>query len=142
MPIEQNKRVVRRLFEDDLNERDPEVRACVASEIFAPDFYDETNPEGMRHGLEGHNAIVSLFQGAFPGMHWVVQEMVAEGDTVVARTLMTGTHRGEFFGIPATGREVQVAGMHMLTLRDGKIVLHQGVNDDLGMMRQLGVLPG
>ena len=142
MSLESNKRTVRRIFEDDLNQPDPAIRRRVAAEIFSSDFYDETNPEGMKHGLDGHDAVVTLFQGAFPGMCWEVEEIIAEGESVVVRTLMRGTHGGEFFGIPPTGREVTVAGIHMLTLRDGKVILHQGVNDDLGMMRQLGVVPG
>lgn len=141
MSVEDNKRIVRRIFEDDLSQADPAIRARVAAEIFSPDFYDDTNPEGMKHGLDGHNAIVTLFQSAFPGMRWEVQDMVAEGDNVVVRTLMRAAHGGDFFGIPPTGREVCVTGIHMLTVRDGKVILHQGVNDDLGMMRQLGVVP-
>lgn len=142
MSLEANKRLVRRIFEDDLSEPDAARRAQVAAEIFSPEFHDPTNPPGMQHGLEGHIAIVNLFQGAFPNMRWTIEDMVAEGDRVVARTTMYGTHTGEFFGIPATGRDVCVAGIHMLTVRDGKVVLHEGVNDDLGMMRQLGVVPG
>jgi predicted ester cyclase len=94
MSVENNKRVVRRIFEDDLNERDPEARTRVASEIFAPDFYDPTNPPGMQHGLEGHTAIVNLFQGAFPGMRWTIEEMVAEGDESGLNRLLTDIRRG------------------------------------------------
>lgn len=142
MSVEQNKRIVRRIFEDDLNEPDPAVRARVATEIFAPDFHDPTNPEGLQHGLAGHNGTVSLFRAAFPDMRWEIEDMLAEGDAVVVRTLMHGTHGGDFFGIPPSGRRVRVSGIHILTLRDGKVVLHQGVNDDLGLMRQLGVVAG
>jgi predicted ester cyclase len=142
MSVEANKQVVRRLFAEDLSEPDPARRAVVAEEIFAPDFYDPTNPPGMQHGLDGHTALVNLFSGAFPDMRWTVDDLLADGDKVVARTTMVGTHQGEFFGIPPTGRAVTVGGIHILTLRDGKVVLHQGVNDDLGFMRQLGVVPG
>ena len=74
-------------------------------------------------------------------MKWRVDSLVAEGDKVVAQTTMTGRHEGDFFGIAPTGIDVTVSGIHILTLRDGKIVLHEGLNDDLGMMRQLGVIP-
>jgi steroid delta-isomerase-like uncharacterized protein len=74
-------------------------------------------------------------------MRWQIDDLLADGDKVVAQTTMTGTHHGEFFGIPATGRAVSVSGIHVLTLRDGRIVLHQGVNDDLGLMRQIGAVP-
>lgn len=54
---------------------------------------------------------------------------------------MTGTQRGEFFGIPASNRSVEVAGVHILRIQDGRIAEHWGVNDDIGLMRQLGVVP-
>jgi len=142
MSVENNKRVVQRLFYEDLAQPDPVLRAPITAEVFAPDFYDATNPPGMQHGHEGHAAIVNLFHDAFSNLDWIVEDMVAEGDRVVARTTMKATHSGEFFGIPPTGREVCVGGIHMLTLRDGQVILHQGVNDDLGLMRQLGVVPG
>jgi len=141
MSVEANKRVVQRLFNEDLSESDPARRAVVAAEIFAPDFFDPTNPPGMQHGLDGHIAIVNLFASSFPGMRWTIDELIAEGDTVVALTTMAGAHTGDFFGIPPSGRVVTVSGIHVLTLRDGRIILHRGVNDDLGMMRQLGVIP-
>jgi predicted ester cyclase len=140
--LEANKRVIRRLFFDDLSEPGAAVRARVTEEVFAPDFYDPTNPPGMQHGHAGHKAIVTLFASAFADIRWAIDDLIAEGDRVVARTTMTGTLVGEFFGIPPTNRAVTVGGIHILTLRDGKVVLHQGVNDDLGMMRQLGVVPG
>jgi steroid delta-isomerase-like uncharacterized protein len=127
------------MFREDLSQPDACVREQVTREVFAEDFYDPTNPPGMQHGHDGHLAVVNLFMGAFPDMRWEVEDLLADGDKVVARTTMTGTHGGDFFGIPASGREVRVAGIHMLTLRDGKIVRHDGVNDDLGLMRQLGV---
>jgi steroid delta-isomerase-like uncharacterized protein len=134
---EQNKDLVRRLLEDDISQGD----MAVAEEIIATDFVDHTNPPGMQHGLEGHKAIVTLFRGAFPDQWWQIEDMIAEGDRVVARTTMTGTHQGDFFGIPATGRAVRVCGVHILRIADGRIAEHWGNNDDLGLMRQLGVIP-
>ena len=141
MSIERNRQTVRRLFEDDLSEPDGCIRERVTRELFAEDFFDPTNPPGMQHGHAGHLAVVNLFMSAFPDMRWEIDDLLSDGDKVVAQTTMTGTHRGDFFGIPATGREVSVSGIHVLTLRDGRIVLHQGVNDDLGLMRQIGAVP-
>lgn len=95
----------------------------------------------MQHGLEGHNAIVALFRAAFPDQWWQIEDLIAEGDRVVARTTMTGTHRGDFFGIPATGRAVTLSGVHIMRIADGRIAEHWGNNDDLGLMRQLGAIP-
>ena len=80
----------------------------------ASDFFDHTNPPGMQHGLDGHKAIVALFRAAFLDQWWQIEDLIAEGDRVVARTTMTGTHRGDFFGIPATGRSVIVSGVHIM----------------------------
>lgn len=134
---EQNKALVRRLLVDDISAGNP----AVAAEIIHPDFYDHTNPSGMQHGLEGHNAIVALFKASFPDMDWQIKEMIAEGDRVVARTTMEATHTGEFFGIPPTGKHVSLDGIHILRIADGRIAEHWGNNDDLGLMRQLGVIP-
>jgi len=134
--IERNKELVRQLLEDDISRGD----ACVAEQIIHPDFVDHTNPPGMQHGLAGHNAIVSLFRAAFPDQWWEIHDLIAEGDKVVARTTMRGTHLGDFFGIPATGRSVTLPGVHVLRIADGRIAEHWGSNDDLGLMRQLGVV--
>ncbi len=134
--IERNKELVRQLLEDDISRGD----ACVAEQIIHPDFVDHTNPPGMQHGLAGHNAIVSLFRAAFPDQWWEIHDLIAEGDKVVARTTMRGTHLGDFFGVPATGRSVTLPGVHVLRIADGRIAEHWGSNDDLGLMRQLGVV--
>jgi predicted ester cyclase len=95
----------------------------------------------MRHGLAGHNAIVALFRTAFPEPWWQIEDLIAEGDRVVARMTMTGTRLGDFFGVPATGRAVTLTGAHILRIADDRIAEHWGSNDDLGLMRRLGVIP-
>jgi steroid delta-isomerase-like uncharacterized protein len=135
---EANKTVARRLLIDDISKGDERV----ADQIIHPDFYDHTNPPGMQHGLAGHKAIVRLFRAAFPDSDWSIEDLVAEHDRVVARTIFRGTHLGNFFGIPATGKRVEVHGVHIMRIADGKIAEHWGSNDDLGLMRQIGAIPG
>jgi steroid delta-isomerase-like uncharacterized protein len=132
-----NKELVRLLLEDDISRGD----VAVAERIIHPDFFDHTNPPGMQHGLAGHKAIVALFRAAFPDQWWQIEDLIAEGDKVVARTTMRGTHLGDFFGIPPTGRAVTLPGVHVMRIADGKVIEHWGSNDDLGLMRQLGVIP-
>lgn len=137
MSVEENKVLVRRLIEEDLNLTNPSA----ADEIIADDFFDHTNPPGMQHGLEGHKQIVALFSRAFPDVKWTINDMIAEGDKVAIRVRLDATHQGDFFGIPPTGNRVSVEGMHVLRCANGKIAEHWGTNDDLGLMRQLGVVP-
>jgi predicted ester cyclase len=137
MSIQHNKAIVRRLFDEDLSGGNEQT----AAEIIHPDFLDHTNPPGMQHGLDGHLAIVRLFRAAFVDQQWQVEDLFGEDDRVVARTTMTGTHLGDFFGIPPTGARVTFPGVHILRIADGRIAEHWGSNDDLGLMRQLGVIP-
>lgn len=132
-----NKELFRTLLEVEISE----ARFDLTESLVHPEFFDHTNPPGMQHGIDGHRAIVSLFHGAFPDGRWHVEDMIAEGDRVVARTTLRGTHEGDFFGIPATGKAVEIGGVHIARVADGKIIEHWGSNDDLGMMRQLGVIP-
>ena len=135
--LEQNKALVRKLMEDDISRGD----TATAAAIIHPDFFDHTNPLGMQQGLDGHNAIVALFRATFPDLNWHIDDLIAEGDRVVARTTMTGTHRGDFFGIPPTDKRVEMAGIHILRVADGRLIEHWGSNDDLSLMRQLGAIP-
>lgn len=130
------REVARQLIEDDLNTGD----VAVAQRIIATDFVDHTNPPGLQHGLEGHRGIVDIFHAAFPDVRWTIDDMVAEGDRVAMRLTMTGTHDGEFFGIPPTGRRVEVGGTHIVRIQDDRVAEHWGHNDDLGLMRQLGAI--
>lgn len=134
---EQNRRLVRLLLEDDISKGD----TAVAEEIIAPDFFDHTNPPGLQRGLDGHKGIVALFRAAFPDQWWQIEDMLVDGDKVAVRTTFRGTHTGEFFGIPPTGKSVTFSGMHLMRIADGKIAEHWGNNDDLGLMHQLGVIP-
>ena len=81
-----------------------------------------------------------MMRAAFPDIHWVVEEMVAEGETVASRFTWSGTHRGEFLGVPATGRRVVVKGMVIDELAGGKMSKSRILMDSLGMMQQLGVM--
>lgn len=78
---------------------------------------------------------------AIPDLHYTIEDVIAEGDTVAGRVTMSGTHHGPYMGIPPTGRSFRVAEMHFVRFRDGKGIEHRAVRDDLGMMRQLGVIP-
>ena len=96
---------------------------------------------GQGPGLEGLKAVLRGMRAGFPDMHWSVEEQIAEGDKVLTRFDWTGTHRGEFLGVSATGRPVKVWGMVIDRFQDGKIKETRILMDALGLMIQLGVFP-
>ena len=136
---EENKAQFRRAYEEVLNQGN----LSVADELVAPDFIDheaEAHP-GRNRGPESMREVATMLRTAFPNLHFTIEELVAEGDTVVGRLTMSGTHEGPLMGMPPTGRSMRQDHMHFVRFRDGKAIEHWGVRDDLGMMRQLGVIP-
>ena len=134
---EENKAQFRRMYEEGLNQG----ILAVADEVIDPDCLDhEAHPGGDR-GPESMRALITMLRTAFPDLHFAIEHLVAEGDTVAGRLTMSGTHEGPLMGMPPTGRSVRQNNMHFVRFRDGKAIEHWGVRDDLGMMQQLGVIP-
>ncbi|QDV33757.1 ester cyclase [Tautonia plasticadhaerens] len=119
-----NKAVVTRLIEA-RNANDTEAFVS----LFVPDMQDH-----MRGAFVGVSR-------AFPDVHITLDELIAEGDKVVARWTFNGTHLGNFQDIPATGKSVIWTGIDIYTVRDGRITSHERKSDMLGLMQQLGVAP-
>ena len=137
MSTETNKTQYRRTLEEVFNQGD----LAIVDELVAPDFLNHDVPPGMNsRGPDSTRQIARMLRTAFPDLHFTIEELVAEADTVAGRVTMRGTHLGPFQGIPATGRSFEQAHMHFVRFRDGKAIEHRAVRDDLGMMRQLGVI--
>jgi steroid delta-isomerase-like uncharacterized protein len=83
-----------------------------------------------------------MFRSAFPDLQFTMEDQIADGDKVVHRLTATGTHRGEFMGIPPTDKRVRVTGVNINQFVDGKIVEAWGFMDMMGLMQQLGAIPG
>jgi steroid delta-isomerase-like uncharacterized protein len=132
-----NKAVIRAFLEDVINQG----RLDRANDLVKEDFVELDPLPGQEQGREGLKAILQVLRSAFPDMHWVVKEMVAEGDKVVTRFVWTGTHHGSFLGIPATGRSVEVKGVVIDRLEDGKMADSRILMDTMSLMQQLGVIP-
>ncbi|HEU0000336.1 MAG TPA: ester cyclase [Ktedonobacteraceae bacterium] len=133
----ENKATVQHLYEQLFNQGN----LSVADEVIAPDFINHNaTPGSSNRGPESMRQLITMLSTAFPDMHYTIEELVAEGDTVVARVTVSGTHRGPFQGLPPTGRSFRQDQMHFIRFRDGKVVEHRAVRDDLGVMRQLGVI--
>lgn len=138
MSIEQNKAVVRRLAEDLMGGGD----TTLVAEILSPDFVEhEEMPPGMEPGYAGFAQAISMMHAAFPDFHVTIEDMVAEGDKVVVRQTWTGTHKGEFMGMPATGNSFSIPVIDILRVADGKVTEHWGLSDMGSMMQQLGLAP-
>ena len=138
MSSEVNKTQYRRTFEEVFNQGN----LALVDELVAPDFLNHDVPPGMNsRGPDSPRQIARMLRTAFPDLHFTIEELVAEADTVAGRVTMRGTHLGPFQGIPATGRSFEQAQTHFVRFRDGKAIEHRAVRDDLGMMRQLGVIP-
>jgi steroid delta-isomerase-like uncharacterized protein len=135
MSAEDNKAIVRRAY-DAINRNDLDA----LDEMVDSDITDHDPAPGQGPGLEGVKQYFSSLHTAFPDVQMSVDYMVAEGDKVVARVSVSGTHQGEFLGIDPTGNQVAITGLDVLRIVDGKIVEHWGNFDDLGMLQQLGVI--
>ena len=132
-----NKAQFRRTYEELLNQGILEV----ADELIAPDFINHEAPPGMDRGPESMRGLATMLRTAFPDLHFEIEGLVAEGDTVAGRLTMSGTHEGPLMGTPPTGRWMRQAHMHFVRFREGLAIEQWGVRDDLGMMQQLGVIP-
>jgi predicted ester cyclase len=135
---ERNKAQFRRTYDEMFNQGN----LTIAEELIAPDCVNHDIPPGMNNrGPESARQVVGMLRTAFPDLHFTIEELIAEGDTVVGRVTMSGTHQGPLIGIAPTGRAIRQAQAHFVRFRDGKGVEHRGLRDDLGLMQQLGVIP-
>jgi len=134
---EKNKAIFRRYVEEVGNEGNLDL----AEEIF--DRYIAHQPDGsvLERGPEDVKRFMGEFRSAFPDFHSTVEDQIAEGDKVVTRWRMRGTHLGEFRGIDPTGKELGITGIGIFRFSDSKVVESWDNLDQLGMMQQLGAVP-
>jgi steroid delta-isomerase-like uncharacterized protein len=113
-----------------------------ADEFLAPDFVErEELPPGIPRGREGVIQLTSMLRSAFPDLQATIDDIIAEGDKVVIRQTWTGTHQGEFMGVPPTGKSVSIGVIDIIRVDGGKFVEHWGQMDSMGLMQQLGAIP-
>jgi len=131
-----NEAVVRRIMEEVLN------RGCIEllTELVAADHVGH-DPLGDHYGPEGLRIAVAEYRAAFPDLQVTVEDLVTEGDRVVHRFTLRGTHVGSFMGIPPTGRVVTAGGITIDRLADGKVAESWISLDALNLLRQLGAAP-
>jgi steroid delta-isomerase-like uncharacterized protein len=136
MSTEQNKALIRRGFEDAINTGKLELLA----DIVGPTYVNHDMPM-EQPGPDGLRQVLAPFLSAFPDFAVTIEDIVGEGDKVVTRGVFTGTQRGAFMGIPATGTAVRVPYMDMWRVEDGKAVENWVRLDTLSLLQQLGAMP-
>ncbi len=137
MSTEQNKALVRRFYDEVFNKKN----LAVIDDFLDPHIIEHSLPPGLPGGIEGSRQFIGMYLTAFPDLHLTAEDMIAEGDKVVSRLTMRGTHRGEFMGIPPTGKQVTITGIQIPRIAGGKITENWINLDALGMLQQLGVIP-
>ena len=137
MSVEENKALVRRLFEESWNKGNLEV----SDELISSDCVLHYRGTVFPVNGDAGKAIVAAWRTAFPDFQFFFEDCIAEGDRVVLRIPFRATHRGEFFGIAPTGKQINVTEMLIARIKDGKVVEMWEEYDQLGMLQQLGAVP-
>jgi steroid delta-isomerase-like uncharacterized protein len=135
--MQNNREIVRRFVEEVLNQGN----IAATDRFFREDMVEQVPFPGQGPGLEGLKNVLRAMRAGFPDLHWSVDEQIAEGEKVLTRFEWTGTHRGEFLGVPATGRPVKVWGTVIDRFQGDKIKETRLIMDTLGLMMQLGAIP-
>ncbi len=139
MSVEENKAKSRRFFETVGDASDVET----GKELLVPEYrhHDPQMPPFMKESRDAYLSHLPMYRASFPDLTCSVDDMIAEGDKVVTRWTIRGTHQGDLMGIPPTGKRIEVSGITMHPFVDGKIVEGWTNVDMLGMLQQLGVVP-
>jgi steroid delta-isomerase-like uncharacterized protein len=132
------KTKIRALFDRVLNQND----LGQLDDLIADDYLDHDPVPGQLPGAEGIKNKLKGLREAYPDIRFILEDLVAEGDIVAARYHWEATHAGQFVGIPATGKKVSVKGMDFYRFSGGRIIEHWDTVDELGLLRQLGAIPG
>lgn len=129
-------------FHDAANSGDSELVAKTIDEVVEPDVLIRTPLPVQATGAQALKEVFSHLLRAFPDLHISVEDQIAEGDKVVSRNIVTGTHQGDYMGLAATGKSVTYNEIFIVRFAAGRIAETWGVVDVLAQMRQLGVIPG
>jgi steroid delta-isomerase-like uncharacterized protein len=136
-----NEATFRRLH-DAVNSGDVERISKTIDEVVEPDVQIRTPLPIEATGAQALKQVWAMLLRAYPDLHVTVEDVIAEGDKVVTRNVVTGTHQGEYMGLAPTGRSVTYNEIFVFRFEGGRIAETWGVVDVLAQMRQLGAIPG
>ena len=137
MNLEENKKFMNHFIKEVINNKNLNA----ANDLVAEDFIEHVPFPGQEPGREGLKfALQSMFTG-FPDMTWTVHEQIAEGEKIVTRFTWTGTHKGNFMGIPPTNKTVEVWGVVIDVVKNKLFAESRIIMDSIGLLHQLGVMP-
>ena len=136
MSTEENKAIVRRFFVEGPSKGDLNA----ADELLSPDFAMHT-PLPASPGIKGIHEVIITCRAAFEHLNVTIEDMIAEGNNVAARFTAHGIHKGDFMGLPATGKPITMTGIEIFRIKDSRIVELWGEANLLGLMQQLGIFP-
>jgi predicted ester cyclase len=134
MSLEENKSLVRRYIAEVWHT----TGTVTVDRFFAANYKRYLSPTAEPLNLDGQRQRITGLREAFPDLHFTIEDLIAEGDRVVFRSTIRGTHRGAFQGIPPTGRRVTVGLIDIVRVEDGRFVEHWGGPDLFDLLRQLG----
>jgi len=137
MSPEENNKVLGRRIVDAINVGN----MAALDEVLGPGYVDRNPWPGAAPTRDGLKQSLTTFRAAFPDFRYTIEDEVAVGDKLVHRLTAKGTQKGEFQGVPATGKQATWSEIHIGRIADGKVVEHWGTGDQLGMMQQLGLTP-
>jgi steroid delta-isomerase-like uncharacterized protein len=135
-----NKATVRR-FHDATTTGDAELISHTIDELVEPDAVIQTPLPIEATGAQLLKEVFARLHRAFPDLHITIEDLIEEGDKIVSRNTVTGTHQGEYMGIPPTGKSVTYNEIFILRFTSGRIAETWGVVDVFSQMKQLGVIP-
>ncbi len=140
MSAEENKAVVRRWYIDVFQNG----KLDIIDQIFSPDYVNHDTsapPPGWPRGPQGARAVVATYRGAFPDIHYAIDDQIAQGDRVVTRWTARATNTGPLMGMPPSGKKVTVTGVTIERIAGGKIAETWANFDLLGLLQQIGAVP-
>ncbi|QBD83142.1 ester cyclase [Ktedonosporobacter rubrisoli] len=137
---EQNIHVIQQLFEAFNTGDFTLAEAVIAPEYLNHEALDDEEERAQRRGPEELAASIKWLRDAFSDLHFEIQEVIAAGEKVVVRALMTGKHTGPFMQVAPTGKNISSEQVHLFRLIDGKVAEHRARRDDLGMLLQIGAV--